>query len=125
MYRASHESFAETIEKLERELAEMRGLSGSPRRRMKVLASVTGLSLVATFLLGIACEATHERAERLQRHMTEAAALLDSREHDLHTCTTLANEQLRATTQCKLQWAELTSRSDCAEASAGPRPGTN
>lgn len=125
MYRASHESFAETIEKLERELAEMRGLAGSPRRRLKVLGVVTALSLMATFLLAVACQATHERAERLQRHMAEAAALLDSRDHDLRTCTTLANEQLRATTQCRLEWAALASQEDCPRGQAATGPGTN
>ncbi len=125
MYRASHESFAETIEKLERELAEMRGLAGSPRRRLKVLGVVTGLSVVATIVLGAACAATHERAERLQRHMSQAASLLDSREQDLHTCTTLANEQLGATRECEQQWSELTSVCRWPQAHQAARPGAD
>jgi len=110
MYRASDSSFAQTIETLERELAEMRGLAGSPRRRLKWLGALTALSIVSSILLGAACAAAHERAERLQRHMAEAAQLLDAREHDLRTVTSLAADQERAAQQCKVEWLQLESQ---------------
>jgi hypothetical protein len=112
MYRASQESLAQTVARLERELAEMQGLSGSPRRRVRLLAAVTGISVTLSVLLGLACAATHARAERLQRHMAEAAELLDSRAQDLQMCATLAQEEERAATQCKVDWAELTSQAE-------------
>jgi hypothetical protein len=122
MYRASQESMAHTVERLERELAELQGLTGSPRRRMKVLAGVTGASLTLSAFLGLACAATHARAERLQQHMTQAAALLDSRAQDLYTCTALAQEEERAATQCKVDWAERTSQREFPPALQAGRP---
>ena len=110
MYRASQESMAHTVARLERELAELQGLTGSPRQRIKRLAAVTGASLMLSAFLGLSCAATHARAERLQQHMSQAAALLDSRAQDLHTCTALAQEEERAATQCKVDWAERTSQ---------------
>jgi len=107
-YRDPGQSLADTVARLERELAEMQGLSGSPRRRVKLLTAVTAASVVASVLLGVACASVHDRAERLQLHMTEAAALLDSRAQDLHTCVDLAQEKDRAATQCKIEWAEMT-----------------
>jgi hypothetical protein len=116
MYRASQESLAETVTRLERELAEMQGLSGSPRRRVKLLTAVTAASVVASVLLGVACATVHARAERLQRHMTEAAQLLDSRAQDLQVCVDLAQEKDRTATQCKIEWLALSSRADVPQA---------
>jgi len=123
MYRASQESLAETVARLERELAEMQGLSGSPRRRMKLLAAVTAASMVTSLLLGVACASVHERAERLQTHMTEAARLPGSRATDLQTCVDLAQEKDRAATQCRVDWAELTSQAEWPRGRE-ERPGT-
>ncbi len=112
MYRASQESLARTVAHLERELAEMQGLAGSPRRRVKLLTAVTAVSVVTIVDLGFATASVHARAERLQLHMTEAAALLDSRAQDLRTCVDVAEEKDRAATQCRVDWAELTSQAE-------------
>jgi hypothetical protein len=110
MYRASHASHTDTIARLERELAEMQGLSGSPRRRAALLTAVAATSVVSTLLLGAAFATAQARAERLQRHMSEAAQLLDARAQDLQTCASLAQEEERATTQCKIAWMNLASQ---------------
>ena len=111
-YRASHESLADTVARLERELAEMQGLACSPRRRVKILGAITAVSLVVSALLGLSCAVVHARAERLQRHMNAAAELLDSRAADLQTCASLAQEEERAATQCKVEWLELSSQAE-------------
>lgn len=124
MYRDSHESLADTVARLERELAEMQGLAGSPRRRAALLMAVTAASVVTSLLLGLACATVHARAERLQLHMTEAARLLDSRAQDLQVCVDLAQEKDRAAAQCKIDWAELASEGKglAAQGWQEPRP---
>jgi hypothetical protein len=122
MYRASHPSHEETIARLERELAEMQGLSGSPRRRMKLLTAVAATSVVSTLLFGAAFTVAQARAERLQRHMNEAAQLLDTRAQDLETCTSVAQEEERAATQCRIEWNELASYAEWPQAKRPYRP---
>lgn len=102
MYRTSHESLARNVAELEQELAEMRGLSRSPRWRMRALAAVTSVSVLSSLLLGVACASSHARAERLQVHMSEAARILDSRAADIATCETLVESQERAAAQCRV-----------------------
>jgi hypothetical protein len=117
MYRGSQDSLAETIERLEAELAEMRGLSRAPRWRMRALVVLTCASVLSSVLLAMACMASHARTQALERHMVDAARVFETRSQDLDTCVFLAQRQEREITQCKVEWNQMSAQLDAKPAS--------
>jgi hypothetical protein len=100
-YRASRESHLDTIERLERELAETRAVAESPRRRAAWLKATTAVSVVGAIVACFACAAAQAQVERLERHMADAADLLDERAHDLATWRELAQRARRDAQDCR------------------------
>lgn len=102
MYRDSQQSFAQTIERLEQELAELQAVHRPPRPGERLLWAVTGLSVVAAILAGVACASAHARAETLQRRFDAAAARLDVKTQDLNECVSMAGNRKLALQQCRI-----------------------
>lgn len=96
MYRASHDTFASTIERLETELQDLRALRATPRPREFVLWAVTGMSVIGAVLAVGACWATHARAADVERRYDGARVRLERKTHDLATCEDLAFHELRS-----------------------------
>ncbi|HEX8791905.1 MAG TPA: hypothetical protein VF765_13215 [Polyangiaceae bacterium] len=86
MYRGSQESLAETVARLEGEIAELRSLHTPARPREKTLWAVTALSAILAVLSCVALRSAHERAEFLQRRFDAAAMRLDMKTQDLTVC---------------------------------------
>ena len=86
MYRGSQESLAETVARLEGEIAELRTLHAPARPRERTLWAVTALSAIVAVLSCVALRTAHERAEFLQRRFDAAAIRLDMKTQDLTTC---------------------------------------
>ena len=102
MYRDSQQSFAETIERLERELAELQAVHRPPRPRERTLWAVTALSVIGATLAGVACASARERAATLQVRYEAAAARLDVKTQDLNECVSLAGDRKAAMQQCRI-----------------------
>jgi hypothetical protein len=86
MYRGSQESLAETVARLEGEIAELRCLHTPARPREKTLWALTALSAILALLSCVALRSAHERAEFLQRRFDAAATRLDMKTQDLTAC---------------------------------------
>jgi hypothetical protein len=102
MYRDSQQSFAQTIERLERELAELQAVHRPPRPSERALWALTALSVVAAILAGVACASAHSRAEMLQRRFDAAASRLGTKTQDLNECMWLAGDRKNALQQCRI-----------------------
>ena len=102
MYRDSQHSFAQTIERLETELAELQAVHRPPRPRERTLWAVTALSVVAAILAGAACASAHARAAMLKQRFDAAATRLDAKTQDLNECVTLAGGRKAAMQQCRI-----------------------
>lgn len=89
MYRGSQESLAETVARLEGEIAELRSLHAPARPRERTLWAVTALSAILAVLACVALRTAHERAEFLQRRFDAAASRLDVKTQDLTACERL------------------------------------
>jgi hypothetical protein len=108
MYRGSQESHIETIARLETELAELRALHAPAAPRARVLWGITALSVVGIVLAAAASASAHARSERLERRMTLAASLLESKRQDLTTCEQMVqSEQLRLQQQQARQLEQI------------------
>src|SRR5579884_1341069 len=100
MYRASHDTFVSTIERLEAELRELResGFApclGTPRRtRERVLWVTTAVSVIGALLAVAACGAARTRATEAERRFDAARVRLEAKTNDLATCESLALRHL-------------------------------
>lgn len=95
MYRASHDTFVCTIERLEAELRDLRSLRARPRRRERALWVVTATSVVGALLAVAACTAARARADEVERRYDGARVRLELKTEDLATCETLAFHEMR------------------------------
>ena len=86
MYRGSQESLAETVARLEGEIAELRSLHVPARPRERTLWAITAFSAILAVLACVALRSAHERAEFLQRRFDAAAMRLDMKTQDLSAC---------------------------------------
>ncbi len=86
MYRGSQETLAETVARLEGEIAELRSLHIPARPREKTLWAITAFSAIMAVLACVALRSAHERAEFLQRRFDAAAMRLDMKTQDLSAC---------------------------------------
>ena len=102
MYRDSQHSFAQTIERLEQELAELQAVHRPPRPRERTLWAVTALSVVAATLAVVACASSRERAAVLQMRLDAAATRLDVKTQDLNECVSMAGDRKAAMQQCRI-----------------------
>lgn len=89
MYRGSQESFAETIERLEREVAELRAALAPGRRREVKTRLFAALCGMLTFLALAACAAARARADQLTTRFDAEAAILERKTRDLGTCESM------------------------------------
>ena len=95
MYRASHDSFAGTIERLEAEVRELRALRAPGRPRDRALWATTGIAVVGALLAVAACGAARSRAADAERRFDAARVRLERKTNDLAACEELAYKQLR------------------------------
>ena len=102
MYRDSQQSFAQTIERLEREIAELHTVHAPPRPSEKALWAVTGLSVIAAILAMTACLSAHERANVLQTRIDAAAARLEAKTQVLNECQSMVSAQHDSVQQCRI-----------------------
>jgi hypothetical protein len=95
MYRAPHDTFVCTIERLEAELRELRSLRASPRPRERALWALTLTSVFGAVLAVAACTAARARADDVERRYDGARVRLERKTQDLATCETLAFHEMR------------------------------
>jgi hypothetical protein len=104
MYRAPHDTFVSTIERLEAELRELReaGLSpclGTTRRtRERTLWATTAVSVIGALLAVAACGAARTRADDAERRFDAARVRLERKTQDLSECESFAYRELRRDT---------------------------
>jgi hypothetical protein len=103
MYRGSDPSFAETIERLETELAELRSLNAPPRPRERTLWMVTAFSAIIAVLASVACASAHTRSNYLQQRFDAAAYRLDVKTKDLGTCESQLDTREAAVLESRLE----------------------
>jgi hypothetical protein len=96
MYRASHDTLASTIERLEAELRTIRALRAPPRPRERVLWTVTVASVLCALLSAAAFTSVRARADDAERRFQGARVRLEQKTLDLGTCESLAFHGLRA-----------------------------
>jgi hypothetical protein len=108
MYRASHDTLAQTIERLEAELEELRALRATPRFRARTLCAVTATSVVTAILSATACAASHAGSAELRRqhhtllHRYESArAGVVQTSHDLSIARTDLTQKARDLAHCE------------------------
>src|SRR5579871_2835250 len=100
MYRASHDTFAATIERLEAELRQLRESGWSPclgtarRPRERVLWVTTAVSVVGALLAVAACGAARSHAEDAERRFDAARVRLERKTQDLAACEAFASHEL-------------------------------
>jgi hypothetical protein len=100
MYRDPQASFADRVERLEKELAELRALRAPARPRERTLWSVTGASVVAALLACSALASTSVRAVDLQRQLEETRSRLDVKSELVGECERVAEDAVNAQRQC-------------------------
>jgi hypothetical protein len=109
MYRDSQQSFAQTIERLEREIAELHSVHAPPRPSEKALWAVTGLAVIGAILATVACLSAHARAEALQTRLDAAANRLEAKTQVLNECELTLSEQQHAAQQARIDaWQATT-----------------
>jgi hypothetical protein len=99
MYRASHDTFASTIERLEAELRELRALRAPARPRERYLWTVTVASVLGMVLAIGACVAARARTEDAERRFDGARVRLEVKTQDLGACETLASRAMHVAVQ--------------------------
>jgi hypothetical protein len=103
MYRAPHDTFVSTIERLEEELQELRGSGMSPclgttrRSRERLLWTTTAVSVIGALLAVAACGAARARATDAEHRFDAARVRLEQKTQDLATCESFAFHELRGT----------------------------
>jgi len=95
MYRASHDTFAGTIERLEAEVRDLRALRAPTRPRERALWATTGVAVVGALLAVAACGAARSRAVDAERRFDAARVRLERKTADLAACEELAFHELR------------------------------
>jgi hypothetical protein len=95
MYRAPHDTFASTVERLETELRELRALRAPRRPRERFLWTVTAMSVLGAVLAVVSCLAARAQAEDAERRFDGARVRLEQKTQDLGVCESLAFHTLR------------------------------
>ncbi|HEY3816562.1 MAG TPA: hypothetical protein VGL81_05300 [Polyangiaceae bacterium] len=95
MYRASHDTFASTIERLEGELRTIRALGGPRRPREQALWAVTVASVLCAAFALAGLTSALARADDAERRFDGARVRLERKTGDLATCESLAYHELR------------------------------
>jgi hypothetical protein len=95
MYRASHDTFASTIERLEAEVRELHTLAAPRRLRERGLWATTAVSVVGALLAVAACGAARTRADVAERRFDAARVRLERKTRDLGACESFAYHELR------------------------------
>lgn len=90
MYRAPHDTFVSTIERLETELRELRDLRAAPRPRERALWMVTAIAVLVAVFAGTALAAAREHAADAERRFEGARVRNEQKTQDLKTCEDLA-----------------------------------
>jgi hypothetical protein len=96
MYRASHDSLASTIARLEDELRTLQALRAPARPAERTLWVVTAVSLLLAVFAGAAVVSLHDRAADAERRFEGARVRLERKTQDLGTCETFAFHELAA-----------------------------
>jgi hypothetical protein len=97
MYRASHDTLASTIERLEAELSTIRSLRAPARPRERVLWAVSIVSFLCALFAVAALTSVRTRAEDAERRYEGARVRLERKTQDLGACESFAFHELRAT----------------------------
>jgi hypothetical protein len=97
MYRASHDTLASTIERLETELSTMRALRAPPRPRERVLWAVSAVSVLGAVFAVAALTSVSARADYAERRFEGARVRLERKTQDLGACESFAFHELRET----------------------------
>ena len=93
MYRESNECLVETIERLEREIEEMRALRVAPRPRERVVLAGAVLAGFVAILAGAALVSAKARAEEAEARFEKARVLVEEKTRTLSECEELADRQ--------------------------------
>jgi len=96
MYRASHDTLASTIERLEAELRTIRALRAPPRPRERVLWTVTAVSVLCALFAVAALGSLRARADDAERRFDGARVRLERKTQDLGACESFAFHELHA-----------------------------
>ena len=96
MYRASHDTLASTIERLEADLRTIRALRAPPRPRERVLLAVTVTSVLCALFAAAALTSVRARADDAERRYGGARVRLERKTQDLAACESLAFHELHA-----------------------------
>ncbi|HEY1696743.1 MAG TPA: hypothetical protein VGG39_31490 [Polyangiaceae bacterium] len=96
MYRASHDTFVSTIERLECDLRELRALRASPRPRERVLLAATAASVLGAVFAVAGLASARAHALDAERRFDGARIRLEQKTRDLQTCEDLAFHALAA-----------------------------
>jgi hypothetical protein len=96
MYRASHDTLAATIERLEAELRTIHALRAPPRPREQALWAVTAVSVLCAVFAVAALTSVRARAEDAERKFEGSRVRLEQKTEDLRACETFAFHELHA-----------------------------
>ena len=96
MYRASHDTLASTIERLEAELRTIRALRAPPRPRERVLLAVTFVSVLCVVFAAAGLTSVRARADDAERRFEGARVRLERKTQDLGACESFAFHELHA-----------------------------
>jgi len=94
MYRASHDTLASTIERLEAELRTVHALRAPARPRERVLWAVTATSVLCALFAAAALTSVRARADDAERRFEGARVRLEHKTQDLGACESLALHEL-------------------------------
>ena len=89
MYRASHDTLASTIERLESELREVRALRAPRRPRERFLWAITTVSVLGAVFAGAALTAATARADDAERKLDGMRTRLELKTQDLGRCESI------------------------------------
>jgi hypothetical protein len=93
MYRESNEGLVETIERLEREIEEMRALRAAPRPREKMVLLGGVLAGIMAVMAGAALLSANARADEAETRFEKARVLVQEKTQTLGECEALAERQ--------------------------------
>jgi hypothetical protein len=97
MYRASHDTLASTVQRLEAELRTIRALRAPPRPRERMLWGVTVVSVLCSLFALAALSSVQARADDAERRFDGARVRLERKTADLGACEAFAFHELHAT----------------------------
>jgi hypothetical protein len=93
MYRESNECLLETIERLERELDEIRALRATPRPRERAVLVVAAVASMVAAVAIAAFASVSARADDADLRFQKARAVVEEKTRTLGECETLADRE--------------------------------